>query len=69
MALSAKDLLGQDEFWTFLFVLGVVLLNWPVLALAYSGSAIFGWPSVLVYITVVWLLIVVAAYAFYRWHP
>lgn len=69
MALSAKDLLGQDEFWIFLFALGVVLLNWPAMALAYSGPTIFGWPSTLVYIITVWLLIVAAAYAFDRWHP
>ncbi len=69
MALSAKDLLGQAEFWIFLFVLGAVLLNWPALALAYSGPTILGWPSIVVYITVVWLIIVVAAYINDRRHP
>ena len=66
MTLSPKGLLKQDGFWAFLFVLGAILLNWPVLALAQGRSTAFGFPFVLVYVTAIWLLIIVLAYIFDR---
>ena len=65
MALFAKDLLWQKEFWAFLFVMGAVLLNWPVLTIV-AEKYILGVPATLVYVTVVWLLIVIVTYLFDR---
>jgi hypothetical protein len=65
MALSFKGLLLQSEFWVFLFVLCLALLNWPMLTLA-ENSVVWGMPAILIYLPVVWLLIVVAIYIFDR---
>ena len=65
MPLSFHDLLGQKEFWALLFVLGWLLLNWPMLNMA-SGYAVAGVPTVLIYITAVWLAIILMLYLFDR---
>jgi hypothetical protein len=57
----------QDEFWVLLFVLGSVLLNWPVLSLVSGGDETPGSFSILVYIISVWLAIILFAYLFDRW--
>lgn len=57
----------QDDFWILLFVLGIFLLNWPLLSLAIGASRVFGYPLILVYILVVWLIIILWAYLFERW--
>ncbi len=66
MALSIKDLFRQDETWVFLFLLGVALLNWPLLSLATGMARVFGYPSILLYLALVWLLIILFAYLFDR---
>jgi len=66
MALSPKDLFSQDEFWIFLFFIGAVLFNWPVLSLAVGHMSAAAIPAVLAYITVVWAAIVVILYWFDR---
>ena len=65
MATSLKDLMGQKEFWLFLFVLGWVLLNWPLIELA-DGYAVLGMPAILVYIASIWLFFILALYLFDR---
>jgi len=65
MAPSLKDLLGQKEFWIFIFVLGWVLLNWPLIDLA-SGYVIIGTPALLIYIASIWIFIILALYLFDR---
>jgi predicted Kef-type K+ transport protein len=65
MPLSFQDLLGQKEFWAFLFVLGWLLLNWPMLTLT-DGVAVMGVPAILIYITAVWLFIILILYQFDR---
>ncbi len=65
MELSFRDLLGLKEFWAFLFVLGWLLLNWPMLTLA-EGFALMGVPAILLYITTVWLVIILVLYLFDR---
>lgn len=65
MELSFRDLLGQKEFWAFLFVLGWLLLNWPMLTLT-EGLALMGVPAILLYITTVWLVIILMLYLFDR---
>jgi hypothetical protein len=65
MALSLQDLLGQKEFWVFLFAAGWVLLNWPLINLA-EGFAVMGMPAILVYIASVWLFFILALYLFDR---
>jgi len=65
MELSFRDLLSQKEFWAFLFVLGWLLLNWPMLTLA-EGLAVMGVPLILLYITAVWLIIILMLYLFDR---
>ena len=65
MELSFRDLLGQKEFWALLFVLGWMLLNWPLLTLA-NGFAVMGVPAVLIYITAVWLIIILMLHLFDR---
>ncbi len=67
MTISIKDLMEQDDFWILLFVLGIFLLNWPMLSLATGESRVFGYPLMLVYILVVWLIIILWAYLFERW--
>ncbi|HPJ30925.1 MAG TPA: hypothetical protein PLZ42_05985 [Methanothrix sp.] len=66
MTISRKDLMEQDEFWILLFILGGVLLNWPMLSLV-GGGETSGPFSILVYIISVWLLIILSAYLFDRW--
>ncbi|MGC9514358.1 hypothetical protein [Methanocrinis sp.] len=67
MTISRKDLMEQDEFWVLLFILGSVLLNWPILSLAAGGDETSGRFSILVYIISVWLVIILSAYLFDRW--
>ncbi len=65
MALFTKDLLWQNEFWAFLFIVGAVLLNWPMLTIV-AGKNILGVPAILVYVTAIWLLIILITYLFDR---
>jgi len=68
MTIERRDLLEQDEFWILLFTLGFFLLNWPLLSLvAGENHVLLGFPLVLVYIMVVWLMIILWAYLFERW--
>jgi hypothetical protein len=66
MAISTKDLLGQCETWVFLFLIGVALLNWPLLSLATRMVKIAGYPSILVYLATIWIMIIILAYLFDR---
>ncbi len=66
MALSIRDLFRQDETWVFLFLIGVALLNWPLLSLATGTERPFGYPSILLYLALVWMLIILFAYLFDR---
>ena len=66
MALSIKDLFRQDETWVFLFLMGVALLNWPLLSLATGMAGVVVYPSILLYLALVWLLIILFAYLFDR---
>ena len=66
MALSIKDLFRQDETWVFLFLVGVALLNWPLLSLATGSAGVLGYPSILLYLALIWLLIILFAYLFDR---
>lgn len=65
MAASLQDLLGQKEFWVFLFAAGWALLNWPLIKLA-EGVAVMGMPAILIYIASIWLLFILAIYLFDR---
>ena len=65
MALSLHDLLGQKEFWVFLFAAGWVLLNWPLIKLA-EGFVVMGTPAILLYIASIWLFFILALYLFDR---
>ncbi|MDD4161517.1 MAG: hypothetical protein PHW87_03460 [Methanothrix sp.] len=65
MALSLQSLLGQKEFWIFLFASGWVLFNWPLIKLA-EGFAVMGTPAILVYIASIWLFLILALYLFDR---
>lgn len=65
MALFVKDLFWKKEFWVFLFIIGAVLLNWPVLTIV-AGKYILSVPTTLVYVAAVWLLIIIIAYLFDR---
>jgi hypothetical protein len=65
MATPLHDLLDQKEFWAFLFALGWVLLNWPLIKLA-EGFIVMGMPAILVYIASIWLILVLALYLFDR---
>jgi hypothetical protein len=67
MALPFKDLLGQDEFWALVFIWGAILLNWPLLALA-QGFSWMGIPGILIYLTAVWLAIILLLYLSDRGH-
>ncbi|MHC1594682.1 MAG: hypothetical protein ACXQT2_05175 [Methanotrichaceae archaeon] len=67
MTISIKDLMEQDDFWILLFVLGIFLLNWPLLSLATGAFRVFGYPLILVYILVVWLIFILWIYLFERW--
>jgi uncharacterized membrane protein YraQ (UPF0718 family) len=46
--------------------MGVALLNWPLLSLATGMMSVFGYPSILLYLALVWLLIILFAYIFDR---
>ena len=65
MAAPFRDLLDQKEFWAFLFALGWLLLNWPLIELA-EGSVVMGMPAILVYIASIWLTLILALYLFDR---
>lgn len=62
---SFKDLLNQKDFWIFLFVLGWLLLNWPLLALA-DGRVVLSMPAILIYITAIWIIFILLMYLFDR---
>lgn len=66
MSLSIKDLFRQDETRVFLFLMGVALLNWPLLSLTAGIGTVFGYPSILIYLALVWLTIIVFAYVLDR---
>jgi len=64
MALSIRDLFQQKEFWIYLFLLGILLLNWPILSLTEGKSGILGLPLILVYLTSIWLVIIILLFLF-----
>ena len=51
--------------WAFLFALGWVLLNWPLITVT-ANSAVMGIPAILVYVALIWILIILALYLFDR---
>lgn len=59
------DLISQKDFWVYLFVLGWVLLNWPLLSLA-DGLFLLSVPAILVYIAAIWLIMILLMYLFDR---
>jgi len=65
MAAQFHDLLDQKEFWAFLFALGWLLLNWPLIELA-EGFVVMGMPAILVYIALIWMVLILALYLFDR---
>ena len=67
MALSIRDLFQQKEFWIYLFLLGILLLNWPILSLTEGKSGILGLPLILVYLTSIWLVIIILLFLFEWW--
>ena len=66
MTLSIRGLFRQDETWVFLFLIGVALLNWPLLSLATGMVWVFGYPLILLYLALIWLMIILFAYLFDR---
>lgn len=62
---SLHELLNQKDFWIYIFVLGWVLLNWPLLSLT-NGFALLGIPAILIYITAIWLTYILLMYLFDR---
>ena len=65
MTHSLRDLLGQSEFWIFVFAAGWVLLNWPLIDLT-EGVAWRGMPAILIYIASIWLVLTLVMYLFER---
>lgn len=65
--IGREELLEEGEIWVLLFVLGGVLLNWPLLSLAAGTVRVLGYPLMLVYVLAVWLMIILWAYLFERW--
>ena len=65
MTLSLRDLMGQKEFWIFLFAVGWMLLNWPLIKLA-EGHIWMGIPAILIYVASIWIIIILALYLFDR---
>ncbi len=68
MAISLEDLLGQKEFWIYLFAAGWMLLNWPLIELG-KGHTVMGIPGILFYIACIWLLLIFALFMFDRRGP
>ncbi len=62
---SINDLFSQKDFWIFLFILGWVLLNWPLLSLA-DGLILLGIPAILIHVAAIWLMIILLLYLFDR---
>jgi len=65
MASILQDLLGEKEFLAYLFVVGWLLLNWPLIELC-KDHTILGMPGVLVYVACIWLLLILALFIFDR---
>ena len=65
MTHSLRDLLGQSEFWIFVFAASWVLFNWPLINLA-EGVAWRGMPAILIYIASIWLVLTLVMYLFER---
>jgi|GEM_PF-335603 len=66
MKLSRDGLFEHSEFWLLLFGVGVILFNWPVLAIPSYTVGLLGIPWRLIYIVAVWLLLILFAYLFDR---
>ena len=62
---SLNELFRQKDFWVFIFVLGWILLNWPLLSLT-NGYFLLGMPAILIYTAVVWLMLILLMYLFDR---
>lgn len=65
MTKSKQNLLGEKEFWIFLFVIGWMLFNWPLIELA-DGWVLFGMPAMLIYVATIWLFLILVLYLFDR---
>ncbi|OPY48598.1 MAG: hypothetical protein A4E49_03476 [Methanosaeta sp. PtaU1.Bin112] len=65
MTISMQNLLGKKEFWIFLFAIGWVLFNWPLIELA-DGYVLLGMPAILIYVLSIWFILILALYLFDR---
>lgn len=63
MKLSLDRLMEQNEFWVMVFIIVVLILNWPLLTIA-GDFSVLGFPVKLIYLTAAWLLIVYIGYRF-----
>ncbi len=55
-------LLRQTELHVFLFVLGFISLNWPILSIFYGGSSV----GLFIYFLLIWSLIIVLLFLINR---
>ena len=62
---TLHELLSQKDFWILLFFLGWVLLNWPLLSLT-NDIILLGMPAILIYVSAVWLILILLMYLFDR---
>jgi heme/copper-type cytochrome/quinol oxidase subunit 4 len=63
---SIRNLLKQQEFWIYVFVLGVILLNWPIISAATIKFGTPGITFVLFYLAAIWILIIILLFLFER---
>ncbi len=54
------------EAWTLLFVLGVIMINYPFIHIFNKETTVFGSPLLVVYFMVGWPLSILVVYIFVR---
>lgn len=59
-------ILKEKELWLILFVIGVVILNYPLITIFNQLSFIFGYPLFFIYLNVGWIVSIIVIYLYSR---
>lgn len=58
--------LNLKETWVILFILGIIMMNYPIIHIFDTPSRIFGMPALFIYLIIGWLISIGFIYLFVK---
>ena len=56
----------EKEWWIILFVVGIIILNYPLISIFNRISYLFGYPIFFLYLNIGWLISILILYLYVR---